>query len=299
LLPASLRPLPTVCYFHENQLTYPLSPDDWRDYQYGFSNITSALAADAVWFNSASHRAAFLAAAGELLRQMPDAIPGDVVDTIRGKSTVQYPAVAAPAGGALRELPGSSDSGGPDRPVRILWCHRWEFDKDPEAFFGVLSRLKAAGAVFELVLVGEQFRQAPEVFRTGLAELADHVVHAGYVPNRAEYERLVSTCDVVVSTAIQENFGIATVEAMLAGCWPLLPNRLSYPEVLPPWTYPACLYDTDVELFDRLRKLCATKRESWHFDRRKLATEFQARFGLPGQAQRLDDALSAVATTAW
>ncbi len=49
--------VPTAIYFHENQLTYPWSPDDRdvaqkRDKHYGFINYTSALAADAVFFNS-------------------------------------------------------------------------------------------------------------------------------------------------------------------------------------------------------------------------------------------------------
>jgi glycosyltransferase involved in cell wall biosynthesis len=35
------------------------------------------------------------------------------------------------------------------------------------------------------------------------------------------------------SAAIQENFGISVIEAMLMGCVPLLPDRLSYPEILP------------------------------------------------------------------
>ncbi|MDX1521413.1 MAG: DUF3524 domain-containing protein, partial [Anaerolineae bacterium] len=50
--------IPTAIYFHENQLTYPWSPTDRdiplnRDKHYGFINYTSALAADAVLFNSA------------------------------------------------------------------------------------------------------------------------------------------------------------------------------------------------------------------------------------------------------
>ncbi len=35
LLPPSLRSLPIACYFHENQLTYPIPDDQRRDFQYG------------------------------------------------------------------------------------------------------------------------------------------------------------------------------------------------------------------------------------------------------------------------
>ena len=61
LLPGSLKAKPIVCYFHENQLTYPLPDESDRDYQYGFTNITSCLAADAVWFNSRYHLDSFVA----------------------------------------------------------------------------------------------------------------------------------------------------------------------------------------------------------------------------------------------
>ena len=53
--------LPAAIYFHENQITYPWSPDDQdpslgRNNQYGFINYTSALAADTLYFNSHYHR---------------------------------------------------------------------------------------------------------------------------------------------------------------------------------------------------------------------------------------------------
>ncbi len=56
------RHLPTVVYFHENQLTYPVASGDRRDVHFGFTDITTALTADEIWFNSHSHREAFMAA---------------------------------------------------------------------------------------------------------------------------------------------------------------------------------------------------------------------------------------------
>lgn len=54
----------TGVYFHENQLTYPWSPQDrdvkkGRDFHYGFINWTTALAADRLFFNSEYNRAVF------------------------------------------------------------------------------------------------------------------------------------------------------------------------------------------------------------------------------------------------
>ncbi len=62
LLEPRLRDVSIVCYLHENQLTYPIPVEQDRDFQYGMTNITSCLAADAVWFNSRFHLEDFLAA---------------------------------------------------------------------------------------------------------------------------------------------------------------------------------------------------------------------------------------------
>ncbi|MGD8396955.1 MAG: DUF3524 domain-containing protein, partial [Candidatus Eiseniibacteriota bacterium] len=86
LLPAPLAALPLAVYFHENQLTYPDRRAEPRDLHFAFTNITSALAADAIWFNSDFHRQAFLTAVPELLARMPDHRPRDVRATLEQRS---------------------------------------------------------------------------------------------------------------------------------------------------------------------------------------------------------------------
>ena len=150
-------------------------------------------------------------------------------------------------------MPESADE--EDHPLRIAWCHRWEFDKNPEVLFEALIRLVDDGFLYELVLVGEQFRQAPEVFERIRRRLASRIVHSGYLADRSDYLRTLAGCDVVVSSAIQENFGIAVVEAILAGCQPVLPKRLAYPEVIPEEFHESCLYATDGDLYGHLRRI--------------------------------------------
>ena len=60
------------------------------------------------------------------------------------------------------------------------------------------------------------------------------------------------SADVVVSTAHHEFFGISVTEAIYAGAFPVLPNRLVYPERVPEHLHARCLYDDDQDLVDKL-----------------------------------------------
>ncbi len=244
------RRVPAVLYFHENQAAYPWrtgeTPAD-RDLQYAFTNLASALAADRVLFNSAFQRDAFFREMDRLLRRMPDARPLWALDRIRERAAVLHPGVeladipprAAPDGGA---------------PV-VLWNHRWEHDKAPEVFFGVLERLASRGVAFRVAVAGESFSRVPRVFERARGVLEGRILHWGFVPERRRYTELLARCDVVVSTARQENFGLSVVEAAFAGAHPLVPHRLAYPEVLPaPW-HAACLYADEADLERRLEGL--------------------------------------------
>ena len=249
LAPRAVRKLPAVLYFHENQLTYPVREESERDYHFMFSNLTSALAARRVWFNSAYHRDAFLDAAQIFLRRMPDHQPLHAIARIREKSEVRSPPIGAIP---IRRGPR------PPGPPRILWAARWEYDKAPERFFGVLEQLKRNGVPFHLsVLGGTGGRRPPEVFARARRLLRDEIRHWGYIDDRAEYERVLQTADIAVSTADHEFFGLSLLEAAAAGAFPLVPRRLAYPEVFGPSEVQGRLsffYDGSPE--DLCRRLC-------------------------------------------
>lgn len=50
--------------------------------------------------------------------------------------------------------------------------------------------------------------------------------------NKKQYYDLLAKSQVSVSFALQETWGIANLESMILGCVPILPNRLSYPEIV-------------------------------------------------------------------
>ncbi|MBN2181606.1 MAG: DUF3524 domain-containing protein [Sedimentisphaerales bacterium] len=222
LVPVEVASLPKVIYFHENQLTYPVRFENERDYQFAMTNLTSALAADAVWFNSQFHKDSFLEALIKFLKSMPDNQPLREVETIRGKSSIYPPGI-----GDFPER-ASRKSG----PIRVLWAARWEHDKNPEDFFAALEILKNNNIRFEISVIGESFRDRPEIFDKAKTQFSDNIVRWGYQKSRSEYEKTLLEADVVVSTANHEFFGISILEAVAAGAYPIVPERLSYPEIL-------------------------------------------------------------------
>ena len=115
-----------------------------------------------------------------------------------------------------------------------------------------LRTVQRAAVAFEVALLGENAQYVPQEFIAARKWLGERVVQYGYLPSRADYLEVLGRGSVVVSTAIQENFGISVVEAAAAGCHPLLPRRLAYPEVIPPAYHDACLYDDDEVLAERL-----------------------------------------------
>ncbi len=78
-----------------------------------------------------------------------------------------------------------------------------------------------------------EFDKIEEHFRASYPEL-DHVrfiKSKDVCKNKDSYYELLKRAKVAVSTARQETFGIAMVEAYNSWAWPIVPNRLSYKEI--------------------------------------------------------------------
>jgi glycosyltransferase involved in cell wall biosynthesis len=279
---------PTLVYWHENQLTYPLAPGEQLDLQFGFTDITTALCADRVLFNSGFHFDQFFTALPGFLGRMPEFKPGWVVETIRRKSGVLHPGCRFDAAPEVPPplLPG---------PPLIVWNHRWEFDKQPEVFFNALDRVERMGIDFQLAVLGENFRVEPPEFINAKARFGHKMVHCGFVRSKTDYVDWLRKGFVAVSTAIQENFGIAMVEAMRHGCLPLLPHRLVYPEILPKEFHGLFLYRDDDDLVDKLAMMLR------HPDRfvvhRPVLADMMARHAWAAVVGRYDRELALLAAT--
>jgi len=227
MLPAQWHGLPIRTYFHENQFAYPVQAEDQRDLHFGITNLTTALASDRTAFNSSHNLETFLAGCRGMVKKAPDMALPDFEATIRAQAVVLPPPLDFTDIDAAPALPSNPT------PV-ILWNHRWEHDKNPDLFFNALLELDQRDVPFHLVVIGQSFRQQPPVFATARERLAHRLLHFGTVTTRQEYVRWLKNADLVVSTAGHEFFGLAVLEAVRAGCRPLLPNRLAYPELFPP-----------------------------------------------------------------
>lgn len=248
---------PVAIYFHENQLTYPWSPNDRdrrknRDHHYGFINIQSALAADRVLFNSHFHMQSFLGAIPGFLKAFPDYNETGAVEIIREKSSV------LPLGMDLArfddieagdDMPGIND----DKEL-LLWNHRWEYDKNPGEFFDVMYSLEKKGAGFSLALLGEEKGSTHDEFVKAKKKLSHRIRQFGYASSFREYALWLWEAGLLPVTSNQDFFGISIMEAMYCRCVPLLPRRLTYPELIPEDEFPHVFYDTPDELLARLEQ---------------------------------------------
>ena len=227
LVPA-LAGIPSLLYFHENQFDYPQDRQRHSLLEAQMVSLYGALAADRIAFNSAYNRDSFLAGVAALLGKLPDLVPSGVVEDLVERSQVLPVPISEPER-TTPEWPGVQGNY-PDRPLRLLWSARFEHDKGGEGLLQILQRLEQP---FELALTGQQFRDSPPVFEDIRQRFTQQLVQFGYVEDAGRFRALQAGADLVLSTAEHEFQGLAVLEAVAAGCLPVVPDRLAYREMYP------------------------------------------------------------------
>jgi glycosyltransferase involved in cell wall biosynthesis len=204
LLP-SLARVPTAVYFHENQFDYP--PGRGKH---------SLLEAQMVSL---------------YLARLPDKVPAGIVDTLRARASVLPVALLEVDIESDRvSWPGEKEGAS----LRVLWTGRFEYDKGGDRLLEILRQLEESAVEYELALVGQQFRDSPPHFDCIVRDFKHRLVQFGYVESRKDYLALLRGADLLLSTALHEFQGLAVLEAVAAGCIPIVPDRLAYREIYPP-----------------------------------------------------------------
>lgn len=230
LVPA-LGQIPSAVYFHENQFAYPGSENQKQSLEPQMVNLYSALAADRLFFNSRYNRDTFMQGVDALLHSMPDHKPKELSKVLLQKSTV----LPVPLGDD-----DFCDNDFGARPnwasaiPKLLWNHRWEYDKGPELLLEIIRLLEELHQPLRIAIVGQQFRQLPEPFGK-IRKILDNSLTLqleewGYIQERDAYLHCLAGSDLVLSTALHDFQGLSILEAVNAGCSPVLPDALAYPE---------------------------------------------------------------------
>lgn len=284
MLPPSFSGIPIVLYFHENQFAYPDQHRGERDLGYAYINLTSAIAADRVIFNSKWNQSSFLEGANQFLKAMPDSMADHPLESVQRKSLVIPPGIENPKPVIASKLENSSIEQDASEPLRMGWVARWEADKRPDRFVKLLGVLSNMNLNFQLVLLGPRPRTMPQAYRDLVQQFGTQILIDGFLETRHAYHEALSNIDVVVSTADHEFFGLAMCEAIIAGAIPVVPSGLAYDEYVP-----------DDLRFDSLdqaaRQIQQLNSAAYRQRLRSLCQSNVSQFALPKTVAELDDLL--------
>ncbi len=115
-------------------------------------------------------------------------------------------------------------------------------------------------------------------------KLGARVVHCGYVEDFATYARWLWQADLLPVTSNQDFFGISVMQALYCNCYPLLPRRLAYPELIPAKFQAGHFYDNFDDLVDRLEAALCNIENIRQQNLRSVA----ARYNWPDMAPEYD-----------
>ena len=105
---------------------------------------------------------------------------------------------------------------------------------------------------FSLIVLGENYSEYPKIFDTAKDRLKHKIIHFGYCENYTEYLGYLKMSNILPVTSHQDFFGISIVEAVSYGCYPILPKRLTYPDLFNYKKNKFLFYNSDLELKDKL-----------------------------------------------
>lgn len=234
--------IPAITYFHEHQMSYPIgeekgkSQEILKDHVFPGIHLSQYLSSHLTLFSSEFNRRSFFSGIEAFIKSRPEKI--DL--SIYHKKNELCP---VPLIGNFE-----TTSRFEDRPRRILWNHRWEYDKNPKSFSSLAFKLLERGIEFELELLGEYKKG---VFEDLEGDSRIKISSLGGPEPREAYLKRLAYCKILPVTSHHDFFGISVREAILSGVIPILPERMAYPECIPKDLHNVLLYKTFEELEEK------------------------------------------------
>ena len=238
-----------ILYWHESQFEYPGKKSGYL----GLKDIHNFISSDLNIYNSNFHKNDFFKKAKKELKKFKLPSLGKVLEEKYSSSQIVYP-------GFDMQSVGSQDVGVGASPCAcpvptFLWNHRWSKDKDYFMFFSMMRYFKRRDYKFKINIFGESTLVGNKDFLDFKEQMGDYINKFGYLDSKEEYYKEVLSSDIVISTAIEENFGISMVESMYSGLTPVLPTRLSYPELIPEESHNQVLYKDYNDAIEKIKNI--------------------------------------------
>ena len=161
-----------------------------------------------------------------------------------------------------------------NNPPIILWNHRWEYDKNPDKFFEAMQHLSDEKIDFQLAILGKEFKDEISCFTHARKELKKHIIQFGFTTSFNDHAHWLSKADILPVTSNQDFFGASIMEAVYCNTIPLLPNRLTYPELFNKKKNNKLFYEDMDDFLLKLKELIANEKILHNNNYQSIAKEF-------------------------
>lgn len=223
---------PSVVYFHSNQLPPPDVEEDFAAAAAAapsiLANLSTAVAAQELWFNTAYHQQQFIERAGVFIERHSQTFTRNPVAEFAQKSRLMPPPTDV-------YLPQEIIKRAPvarDKRTFFINLNGADCDLIDQA----LATLSQRGEEFKLMTLGPDHMLSPPWQRTRVSEISETTV----------VEAMLK-CGLLISAQADPMWDHHLILSMAAGCWPLAPNCGIYPELIKKPLDERCLYDLTPE----------------------------------------------------
>ena len=123
-------------------------------------------------------------------------------------------------------------------------------------------------------MLGENFSNIPKIFEKAKVTFKENILHWGYVKDLKSYAKWLWKANILPVTSNQDFFGVSVMEAIYCETYPLLPNRLSFPELIPKEFHCDHFYQNYNDLNEKLINLIMTYKNRNSKALKKVALKF-------------------------